>query len=318
MSQPPPGGRQQSGNYPAPNEFEQGNLPQRNSTRSSTRGSGREGSIRSTPVPAVQTAVTRLLVATKHLLESLNNWSRGELNENGVSDVYVRMGNDFNSAVAAFQACGIDMSDLMDVPEQLRRVLETALAEEATPENLEVYLPDVRAIIKNLLQGLRVKQHDYKVSGSRRSETPHSNHERSNSMAQSERPDRSSMVSRSSTQPSQRPSSFRPDPGMPMPTPPSSGGESWVGGFAPPPPQGRGLQPVGEYQPAGSAQPPNRSASRSSTTPASQQSYGRSPQTFIHQPVHEETDDDTSRKQAVLRKPSGHSRSVSKTSASSA
>jgi hypothetical protein len=62
------------------------------------------------PVPAVQTAVTRLLVATKQLLETLTQWSQGKSTENDVSDVYVRMGNDFNSAVAAFQACGIDMS----------------------------------------------------------------------------------------------------------------------------------------------------------------------------------------------------------------
>ncbi|KAG8744186.1 Bud site selection protein 6 [Ceratobasidium sp. 414] len=320
MPQPPPGDRQQSVNYPAPNEYDQGNPPQsRNSSRSSTRGPGREGSVRSgsAPVPAVQTAVTRLLVATKNLLESLTNWSKGEINEAGVSDSYVRMGNDFNAAVAAFQACGIDMTDLLDVPEQLRRVLETALAEEATPENLDVYLPEVRAIIKNLLQGLRVKQHDYKVSGSRRSDTPHSVHERSNSMAQSERSDRASVISRSSTQPSQRSSSFRPDSGMQIPAPPNSGGDHWVGGFAAPP-QGPGPQPQppGEYQPSGPAQPPNKTISRSSTS-SSQQPYGRSPLNFIHQPVQEETDDDSSRKQAVLRRPSGHARSLSRTGASS-
>ncbi|KAG9100681.1 Bud site selection protein 6 [Ceratobasidium sp. 370] len=320
MPQPPPGGRQQSVNYPTPNEHDQGNPPQpRNSSRSSTRGSVREGSIRSgsAPVPPVQTAVTRLLVATKHLLESLTNWSKGEINEAGVSDVYVRMGNDFNAAVAAFQACGIDMTDLLDVPEQLRRVLETALAEEATPENLEVYLPEVRAIIKNLLQGLRVKQHDYKISGSRRSETPHSIHERSNSMAQSERSDRASVISRSSTQPSQRSTSFRPDSGIAMPVPPNAAGDQWVGGFAPPQGPGPQPQPPGEHQPSGPAQPPNRTISRASTS-SSQQPYGRSPLNFIHQPVQEETDDDSSRRQAVLRRPSGHSRSLSKTSASSA
>jgi hypothetical protein len=32
------------------------------------------------------------------------------MDENGVSDVYVRLGNDFNAAVAAFSAFGIDMS----------------------------------------------------------------------------------------------------------------------------------------------------------------------------------------------------------------
>ncbi|QRW03026.1 actin-interacting protein 3 [Ceratobasidium sp. AG-Ba] len=319
VPQPPPGGRQPSVNYPAPNDYDQGNPPpSRTSTRSSTRGSGREGSIRSgsAPVPAVQTAVTRLLVATKHLLESLTQWSKGEVSENGVSDVYVRMGNDFNSAVAAFQACGIDMSDLLDVPEQLRNVLETALAEDATPENLDVYLPEVRAIIKNLLQGLRIKQHDYKISGSRRSDTGSTNQshlERLHSMGQSERPDRANVVSRSATQPA-RPSSSRPDPGIAMPTPPNSGSEQWVGGFVPPQGPGPQPQPMGDYQ-SGPAQPPTRTTSRASTASA-QPSYARSPQNFIHQPVHEETDDDTSRK-TVLRKPSGHGRSLSRASASS-
>lgn len=319
MPQHPPGGRQQSVNYPTPNDHDHPNPSSRTSTRSSTRGPGREGSIRSTsaPVPAVQTAVTRLLVATKHLLESLTQWSKGEISETGVSDVYVRMGNDFNSAVAAFQACGIDMSDLLDVPEQLRHVLETALAEDATPENLELYLPEVRAIIKNLLQGLRVKQHDYKISGSRRSDTGRSDSsqshlERLHSMAASERPDRANPVVRSATQPA-RPSSSRPDSGMPMPTPPSSGSEHWVGGFVPPQGPGPQLQ-SGDYQ-SSSAQPPARTTSRASTA-STQPSYGRSPQNFIHQPVHEETDDDTSRK-TVPRKPSGHGRSLSRASASS-
>lgn len=203
----------------------------------------------------------------------------------------------------------------MSVPDDLRAVLELALAEEATQENLEIYLPDVRAIIKNLLQGLRVKQHDYKVN---RSDTPHSGHERSDSVARSER----STVSRASTQQgSQRSNTFRPDPGMPMPVPaPANPGEQWVGGFATPPPPGPGAHPQpqfgGDYQPP--AQPPNRNSSRSSTTSAPQPPFGKSPQAFVHQPVHEETEDESSRKQSVQRRPPGHAKSLSRASGSNA
>jgi hypothetical protein len=57
----------------------------------------------------VESAVTRLLVSIKELLESLTSWSKLKVDETYVSDVYVRLGNDFNEAVAAFAAFGIDM-----------------------------------------------------------------------------------------------------------------------------------------------------------------------------------------------------------------
>jgi len=59
--------------------------------------------------PAVESAVTRLLVAIKQLLEALTLWSTMKVGDDEVSDVYVRLGNDFNSAVTAFSAYGIDM-----------------------------------------------------------------------------------------------------------------------------------------------------------------------------------------------------------------
>jgi hypothetical protein len=58
----------------------------------------------------VESAVTRLLVAIKELLESLTQWSEMNLSEEGVSDVYVRLGNDFNTAVHAFGLFNIEMS----------------------------------------------------------------------------------------------------------------------------------------------------------------------------------------------------------------
>ncbi|KAF9517967.1 hypothetical protein BS47DRAFT_1482919 [Hydnum rufescens UP504] len=135
---------------------------QHNASSSSVSGSGAS--------PAVESAVTRLLVAIKQLLEALTYWSTGKMTDLQVSDVYVQLGNDFNSAVAAFAAFRIDMSELLSVPEDLRHVLEDALAEEASPAVLEVYLPKVRAIITNLLQGLRSKQSIYRRSVADRQE----------------------------------------------------------------------------------------------------------------------------------------------------
>ncbi|KAL0953330.1 hypothetical protein HGRIS_004575 [Hohenbuehelia grisea] len=133
-----------------------------NQSVSSTHSSRSERSGRSGQNPAVESAVTRLLVSIKQLLEALTSWSTLQFDENQVSDVYVRLGNDFNAAVAAFGAFNIDMSELLSVPEDLRAVLEQCLAEDATPENLETYLPKVRLIITNLLQGLRGKQTIYR------------------------------------------------------------------------------------------------------------------------------------------------------------
>lgn len=58
----------------------------------------------------MESAVTRLLVSIKALLEALTNWSVSKNTEKQVSDVYVRLGNDFNAAVAAFAAFSIDMT----------------------------------------------------------------------------------------------------------------------------------------------------------------------------------------------------------------
>lgn len=51
----------------------------------------------------------RLLIAIRQLLEALTLWSNESATEQQVSDVYVRLGNDFNSAVAAFSKYNIDM-----------------------------------------------------------------------------------------------------------------------------------------------------------------------------------------------------------------
>ncbi|WFD45344.1 Bud site selection protein 6 [Malassezia psittaci] len=110
----------------------------------------------------MESSVTRLLVATKLLLESLTKWSLGTHTESQVSEIYVRLGNDFNAALAAFAGYGIDMSDMYSVPTDLRSCLETCLSETASPAALERYLPRIREIIIRLLQGLKSKQASYK------------------------------------------------------------------------------------------------------------------------------------------------------------
>ncbi|KAL9563289.1 hypothetical protein ACKAV7_012578 [Fusarium commune] len=99
-----------------------------------------------------------LLVATKQLLETLTQWSRGQATDSQVSDVYVRLGYEFNMACRAFTAIHVDTSDLGNVPDLLRHILEATLSQEASAESLEKYLPRIRDIIINLLHGLKRKQ----------------------------------------------------------------------------------------------------------------------------------------------------------------
>lgn len=102
--------------------------------------------------------MTQLLIATKQLLETLTAWSRQQATEAEVSDVYVRLGSEFNLACRAFTAIGVETSDLGNVPDALRTILESTLSQDASHQSLEVYLPKIREIIINLLHGLKRKQ----------------------------------------------------------------------------------------------------------------------------------------------------------------
>lgn len=112
----------------------------------------------SVPLSQIEKSVTHLLVATKQLLETLTQWSRGQATDTQVSDVYVRLGYEFNMACRAFTAINVDTSDLGNVPDLLRHILESTLSQEASSESLERYLPRIRDIIINLLHGLKRKQ----------------------------------------------------------------------------------------------------------------------------------------------------------------
>jgi len=135
-------------------------------------------------------------------LECLTQWSNSERSEEEVSDVYVTLGNDFNAAVAAFVSHEIDMSyvtpcrpsvpipislcsELLNFPDELRTILEDCLSEEASQPTLEKYLPQVRSIITNLLQGLRGKQHQFRqIVNNNRPKSDASGHSRTDSTGQ--------------------------------------------------------------------------------------------------------------------------------------
>lgn len=123
------------------------------------------------PLSQIEKSVTHLLVATKQLLETLTQWSRGQATDTQVSDVYVRLGYEFNMASRAFTAINVDVSDLGNVPDSLRHILEATLSQEASSENLEKYLPRIRDIIINLLHGLKRKQHKLRQKQYRDKET---------------------------------------------------------------------------------------------------------------------------------------------------
>ncbi|KAI0272393.1 hypothetical protein BC834DRAFT_840705 [Gloeopeniophorella convolvens] len=109
----------------------------------------------------VPRAVATLLETTKQLQEMLRLWAMSQATEQHVSDLYVRLGSEFNSTVVAFQNFGIDMSDIYSIPQDLRAVLEACLSEDASARALNTYLPRVRQIIATLLRGLQSKQAAY-------------------------------------------------------------------------------------------------------------------------------------------------------------
>lgn len=56
----------------------------------------------------IEATVTKLLVATKQLLEGLTMWSTRRMTEDQVSDIFVQLATQFNLASQSFHEVGID------------------------------------------------------------------------------------------------------------------------------------------------------------------------------------------------------------------
>ncbi|RMZ80301.1 hypothetical protein DV738_g2800, partial [Chaetothyriales sp. CBS 135597] len=148
----PPG----TGTNTAAGAASSGGVTQPRTSSASTRSRGSANPDRR--ISQIEKSVTNLLVATKQLLETLTQWSRGLAREEDVSDVYVRLGYEFNLACRAFNSIGVETADLGNVPDLLRHILEDTLSQPASPTALDNYLPRIRDIIVNLLHGLKRKQ----------------------------------------------------------------------------------------------------------------------------------------------------------------
>lgn len=128
------------------------------------RTSPESGDSQKSKVSVIEKSVTHLLIATKGLLETLTKWAKQQSSESEVSDVYVRLGYEFNIACRAFKSVGVETSDLGPVPDMLRGILEETLSGEPSQQHLDRYLPQIRDIIVNLLQGLKKKQQRLRAS----------------------------------------------------------------------------------------------------------------------------------------------------------
>jgi len=119
---------------------------------------GSYGSTSSTYSASIPSSVHTLIAAMKNLQSALTHWSISRASPDAVSDAYMQFGTGFNAAVSAFQGCGIDTTDLHQIPARLRAVLESCLGEDASPAALELYQPLIRQQLYELLQGLKAKQ----------------------------------------------------------------------------------------------------------------------------------------------------------------
>ncbi|KAJ8514719.1 hypothetical protein ONZ45_g7773 [Pleurotus djamor] len=83
------------------------------------------------------------------LVNDLELWARSRTKS---SELYVELGNRITDVVEAYKSLHVDMSPLCDVKDGLRQVLETCLALDAIPEDVEFYLPIIREMLTKIIQ----------------------------------------------------------------------------------------------------------------------------------------------------------------------
>ncbi|KAF4611223.1 hypothetical protein D9613_006601 [Agrocybe pediades] len=114
----------------------------------------------------VSNAVRSLLTSTQKLQDALKLWSLEQTSEADVSDVYMQIGHQFNAVIDAFAYYQIELSDLHDVPTDLRVVLENCLGEDPSPDVVHRYTPDLHRVLFKLLRGLQNRQEEWRLAAS--------------------------------------------------------------------------------------------------------------------------------------------------------
>lgn len=114
----------------------------------------------------VTMAVHNLIRSMKGIQESLRLWSFSQATPKQVSDCYMQFGVEFNVIVRAFEGYGIGTGDLHPIPASLRAALENLLGEDPSQAALAMYMPGIRGLLYELLQGLKAKQAAWKAATS--------------------------------------------------------------------------------------------------------------------------------------------------------
>lgn len=106
----------------------------------------------------IEQSVSRLLMTTKKLLETLTAWSAGQVGDTAVYDEYNALEVHFANATQAFETVLLPMEDMLHLPDDLFSCLKETLSKEPCSLTLEQHLPSIRDTILRLLQGLKKKQ----------------------------------------------------------------------------------------------------------------------------------------------------------------
>lgn len=70
----------------------------------------------------------------------------------------MKQGDNFIAARRAFRTINIDTSDLGNVSNLLRPLLEDTLSHEPSPDSLQIHTSSIQVIIGDMLQGFKRKQ----------------------------------------------------------------------------------------------------------------------------------------------------------------
>ncbi|KAI8886345.1 AIP3-domain-containing protein [Backusella circina FSU 941] len=106
----------------------------------------------------IEQSVSRLLMSTKKLLETLTAWSSGKASDKQVHDEYCVLEVYFANTTRAFESAQLSMGDMIHLPDDLYSSLNATLSNEPSSATLEEHLPVIRDIILKLLHGLKQKQ----------------------------------------------------------------------------------------------------------------------------------------------------------------
>ncbi|KAI8646847.1 actin interacting protein 3-domain-containing protein [Parasitella parasitica] len=110
------------------------------------------------PMVDIEQSVSKLLMTTKKLLETLTAWSSGTAKDTQVYDEYNALEVHFAGATHAFESMSLPIEDMLYLPDDLYGCLKTTLSKEASSATLEQHLPAIRDTIIKLLGALKKKQ----------------------------------------------------------------------------------------------------------------------------------------------------------------